>query len=71
MKFGVQEPPDDYCIYNRKRADGTYPSMSAFFDRAIVEANNGAKEPSRRPLSECPDALQEICEVCCWRHDCK
>lgn len=31
--LGVQEPPDDPRIYNRKREDGTYPPLSGFFDR--------------------------------------
>lgn len=32
--LGVQDPPDDPRIYNRKREDGSYPPLSGFFDAA-------------------------------------
>ncbi len=33
--FGPQEPPQDYRIFNRKQADGTYRPLSEFFDSAV------------------------------------
>jgi hypothetical protein len=32
-ELGPQEPPNNPMIYNRKRADGTYPAFEGFFDR--------------------------------------
>lgn len=30
--FGLQEPPDDPRIFNRKQKDGTYRPISEFFE---------------------------------------
>jgi len=31
-EFGPQEPPQDYRIFNKRQADGTYRPLSEFFD---------------------------------------
>ena len=42
-QFGPQEPPQDARIYNRRRADGTYPSTLEFFDKAARDIDGGAQ----------------------------
>jgi hypothetical protein len=59
--MGPLEPPDDYRIYNRKQADGTYPPLSKFFDDAVAKADAGKQEADLEPLS------QDIPEQ--WRND--
>lgn len=31
--LGVQKPPQDYRIFNRKQKDGTYRPLKDFFDK--------------------------------------
>ena len=54
--MGPLDPPDDYRIYNRKQADGTYPPLSKFFDGATEQPINFA-EPAR-PEAEAQEAQQ-------------
>jgi hypothetical protein len=35
--LGVQEPPQDYRIFNRRLPDGTFPLLSEFFDTAAAK----------------------------------
>lgn len=32
IKWGVQEPPENKMIYNRKQKDGSYRDIGNFFD---------------------------------------
>lgn len=42
IKLGVQEPPNDYRIFNVKQEDGTYRSFEEFLDiaAAIIEGDS-------------------------------
>lgn len=44
MKFGPQEPPNDYRIWNRKQPDGTVRPIKDFFFEAIEKADRGKEE---------------------------
>ena len=47
LSFGPQEPPNDYRIYNRRRSDGSFPSVRAWFERAAdaLEPEPSIPEP--------------------------
>lgn len=44
MKFGPQEPPNDYRIWNRRQPDGTLRQIKDFFLEAVEKADKGKKE---------------------------
>ena len=48
--LGVQEPPQDYRIFNRKRGDGTYPPVDDFFMKGIEEDDEDIASNSDRAM---------------------
>jgi len=57
--IGPQEPPNDYRIFNCRRADGSFPPLSEFFETAVQKAD-AHKSMTTKLAFICNEVPEEI-----------
>lgn len=55
---GPLEPPNDYRIFNRRRADGTFPPLSEFFEQAVRKADEAVEHSVQSDGADAPPEVK-------------